>query len=815
MADDAADMATVAPDSPEKEAREYEDVTTLNPGSLLRTVRLKKLKNAATRVKVGVHLCVPGPGDGRAASGAVTLDLGGVISQQPDATKRLVPTTRLDSGEGDDDEDNELLDVELEADEWVALEASRYGHSLQHTDELYAEYRKLKAKDAKAGDKPLCCSRGWWFPARGCGAKLLLCGTRCGGPRGGCACCVGVARRARGEVALHGSLPRRNRCDVCLDRTALCANRYLNGPPPLDDDGEGASAGPGAQAKSSTPGRTATVAPEPIPASPARGLEEGEAAEAADDGEAGKPVGPPVLRVGLVHMRAVQALVRFLMGKEADEARKTTAQPEKGEAGEASNGGDSLKAAESEDPFSMVLLSEKEVAAIERAEVAEEAALKARAAKAVTALALDDNPLSLEATWRLTAWLAGSSGASVHLAKLSLCHCDLGPRSTLLVVESLPHLSALQHLALACNPRLSVPVLASGLANPLACPALRHLNVALCEAKEGDLVRLLVATTRLASCPHVRELELWQDFKPTHWSWQHLAMLSEALADWGWLPHAKRPGAEGGEGDSSEEEEEALEDAVEKPLGGGSSVVPPLGLVRHRNKDGTQGALQEGALIKNPPLKEFGVPTAKMRKLPFVVTGRRVRLMPTRWLNIDDLRTTKVVTLAQQELCDQEVFAIACSLGRNKHMRTLDLSYNQFGSVGAKAVLKEVGTKKGLHVDLGGNGLGKDVVGTWLWNACALETLRLTGGGFTLNVSDLKGLPIYGPSGDVVDEPLEVLDLTQEDIGPIEQEALSHLLKFNNACCELNGLVFYDDMTSVNKYMKRSTRGKSMHCCFA
>jgi hypothetical protein len=174
-----------------------------------------------------------------------------------------------------------------------------------------------------------------------------------------------------------------------------------------------------------------------------------------------------------------------------------------------------------------------------------------------------------------------------------------------------------------------------------------------------------------------------------------------------------------------------------------------------------------------------------------------VRLLPTRWLNIDDLRTTKVITLAQQELCDEEVYAIACSLGRNKQVRTIDLSYNQFGSVGAKAVLKEVSTKKGLHVDLGGNGLGKEVVGTWLWNACALETLRLTGGGFTLSVQDLKGLPTVGPSGQIVHEALEVLNLTQEDIGPIEQEALSHLFKFNSACCELNGLIFHDNMTSV------------------
>ena len=40
----------------------------------------------------------------------------------------------------------------------------------------------------------------------------------------------------------------------------------------------------------------------------------------------------------------------------------------------------------------------------------------------------------------------------------------------------------------------------------------------------------------------------------------------------------------------------------------------------------------------------------------------------------------------------------------------LDLSYNRFTSIGAKAVLKEVNTHRGLALDLGGNGLGRDVV---------------------------------------------------------------------------------------------------------
>ena len=40
--------------------------------------------------------------------------------------------------------------------------------------------------------------------------------------------------------------------------------------------------------------------------------------------------------------------------------------------------------------------------------------------------------------------------------------------------------------------------------------------------------------------------------------------------------------------------------------------------------------------------------------------------------------------------------------------------------------------------------------------------------------------------------------LTGDDVGPLEQEALSHLLKFNVTCLELNGIVFDEDMVSVD-----------------
>jgi len=60
--------------------------------------------------------------------------------------------------------------------------------------------------------------------------------------------------------------------------------------------------------------------------------------------------------------------------------------------------------------------------------------------------------------------------------------------------------------------------------------------------------------------------------------------------------------------------------------------------------------------------------------------------------------------------------------------QVLDMSYNKFGSVGAKAVLKAVHMHKGLAVDLSGNGLGKECVGQWLWNACMLSELRVSPG---------------------------------------------------------------------------------------
>jgi hypothetical protein len=101
-------------------------------------------------------------------------------------------------------------------------------------------------------------------------------------------------------------------------------------------------------------------------------------------------------------------------------------------------------------------------------------------------------------------------------------------------------------------------------------------------------------------------------------------------------------------------------------------------------------------------------------------------------------------------------------------------------------------TREGLSLNLSGNSISREVVGEWLWSGCRLEALRVSGG-YTLRVRELRGEP--GRDGDPA---AAVLDLAHEDLGPLEQVALAQLLKFNNACVELNGIVFDEEMASVD-----------------
>jgi hypothetical protein len=63
----------------------------------------------------------------------------------------------------------------------------------------------------------------------------------------------------------------------------------------------------------------------------------------------------------------------------------------------------------------------------------------------------------------------------------------------------------------------------------------------------------------------------------------------------------------------------------------------------------------------------------------------------------------------------------------------------------------------------------------------------------SLKVQELKGL--VGAEGDEVSTTVEV---SSDDVGPLEQEALSHILKFNNVATELNGILIDASITSVD-----------------
>ena len=56
--------------------------------------------------------------------------------------------------------------------------------------------------------------------------------------------------------------------------------------------------------------------------------------------------------------------------------------------------------------------------------------------------------------------------------------------------------------------------------------------------------------------------------------------------------------------------------------------------------------------------------------------------------------------LRHKGLTDEEAYACASSLGRNKHANLIDLSYNKLGSVGAKAVVNRRHEKTGRTADV-------------------------------------------------------------------------------------------------------------------
>jgi hypothetical protein len=194
-----------------------------------------------------------------------------------------------------------------------------------------------------------------------------------------------------------------------------------------------------------------------------------------------------------------------------------------------------------------------------------------------------------------------------------------------------------------------------------------------------------------------------------------LAALSEALATWGWP--RKEMNVDG-------HDNETVANGEDEDEGNGDD--------EEDEEDDSLATFQQN----------------NKRANKFEAMGRRIRLTPNRWLNIDDLRGAKLVSLGGHSLTDNEAFAISRSLGRNRRLNMLDMSDNRFGTLGAKAVLKEVMTRKNLTVNLSGNTMHRDVVGPWLWNSCNFKQLVLSTG-FKLEVQQLKGEPLMGQWGDV------------------------------------------------------------------
>jgi hypothetical protein len=60
----------------------------------------------------------------------------------------------------------------------------------------------------------------------------------------------------------------------------------------------------------------------------------------------------------------------------------------------------------------------------------------------------------------------------------------------------------------------------------------------------------------------------------------------------------------------------------------------------------------------------------------------------------------------------------------------------------------------------------------------------------------------------VLAEPIEVMNLQEEDIGPLEQEALSNVLSYNCALSELNDIVIDEDQDAVMLLKKKKKKKK-------
>ena len=239
--------------------------------------------------------------------------------------------------------------------------------------------------------------------------------------------------------------------------------------------------------------------------------------------------------------------------------------------------------------------------------------------KIVCKLILDDNKLGRDGWTLLCRWLT-TPPSCAGLQQLSLAHCALGQHATRLLASSLPSLSSLVGLNVACNPNLDMACLALALSNSNAAPKLATLDVTFCEALECDLTQLAVIFTRGECCPNSRELDMSQSVLPLHWSSTHLALLSSAFADWGWVHH----------------ESEKVND----------SDVESDGEMNNVTSSGSDSSEIPSKLLTTSSASAAAGPDEEVRMVPkklacFEKIGRRMRMLSHRWLEIDDLRKTR------------------------------------------------------------------------------------------------------------------------------------------------------------------------------
>jgi hypothetical protein len=175
----------------------HEDITTLNPTTVLaavRFIRLRKKAHAKIDVEKNVETVETPPSREKKD---VSLKNNTVITQQPG---RRTSNASVDSvnkvhfktpqaEEDDDEQTHDIFDIEQEGEnEFKPLMKTRFGHTKEEMDMLYMEYRKIRRKEKKA---PSYCSKAWLCQSRSPTVKMCICCSTLH-PRY-CRCCYFVA----------------------------------------------------------------------------------------------------------------------------------------------------------------------------------------------------------------------------------------------------------------------------------------------------------------------------------------------------------------------------------------------------------------------------------------------------------------------------------------------------------------------------------------------------------------------------------------------------------------------------------------------